>query len=99
MTCRSGSWLMMFATPVRSNAWSSTSITRAGVAGARASVAGIGAHRDRERRRLPGEHDFGTGAWSCDDGQRRPDPFRPFLHARHAKSTRTMLAGNAPPIV
>src|SRR5882762_10288994 len=95
---------MMLATPVRRSEWSSTTSTRAwrvslacGVT--RASAVDIARPRNRERGRLPGDHDFGTGSRGRDEGQRCPDPVGPFPHARHAEPGGDAIAGDAAPIV
>ena len=89
---------MMFATPVRTRAWSSTTRTRrlggGGHRGLRGHHDGSPAATDalgqelgdRERRRLPGEDDFGAGTRRGHDGQRGADAIGALLHARHAEA-------------
>src|SRR5689334_5155993 len=91
-TCRSGSWLMMFATPVRSNAWSSTSMT-VDLAAATGAIASEGnMHVRRLRRRLPRQDHFGAASRRGDDRERRADPLGTLLHARHAEAGRASIA-------
>src|SRR5258708_12881573 len=104
MTSRSGSWLMMLATPVRNTDWPSTSTTRAclptdpaGVGDA--STVDLARQRYRESGLLPREHDFGAGSRGRHEGERRADPVRPFLHARHAEPGGAAIARDAAAIV
>src|SRR5580765_6228919 len=102
-TWRSGSWLMMLATPVRSRAWSSTRSTRerccvaVGAAAVMASAGNV--HLRRQGRRLPREDDLGSVPRSRDNGERRADPFRALLHAGHAEPGRRAIACDAAAVV
>src|SRR5688500_5125465 len=84
-TRRPGSRLMMFATPVRRSAWSSTNSTLAVDAGGVAASTGDMDLR-WHRRRVPRQDDFGPVSRCGDDGQRRADAVGAFLHARHAEA-------------
>src|SRR6185312_7018288 len=98
---------MMLATPVRSREWSSTTSTRAGpgttpIAAPRDSTIAIGCllcSRDRERRRLPGEHDLGAGPRCGHEGQRGPDALGALAHAGHAETTAAEVAGDPAAVV
>src|SRR5688572_4702137 len=89
---------MMFATPVLSSAWSSTTSTRAWPAApATASVCNMDLRG--QRRRFPGQHDFGAVARRRDDRQRRADSLRTLLHAGHAESAGGPLPGDPAAVV
>src|SRR6266481_7454879 len=97
-TRRSGSWLMMFATPVLRSAWSSTSSTRARpVVTAGASVCNM--DLGRQGRGLPGEHDFCSVPRRGDDRQRRADSIGAFLHARQPEARGGLFARHASPVI
>src|SRR5690349_16075347 len=90
---------MMFATPVRKSAWSSTSITVDLAAAAGRAASDSNMNLRRLRRRLPGENDFGSAARRRDNRQRGADPFGALLHARHPEAARVAIAGEPAPIV
>src|SRR5258706_3698901 len=91
-TSRSGSWLMMLATPVRSRAWSSTTTTRA-------RSGDMFVLRDRERRRLPRQYDLGAGPRGGDDGQRGAAALGTLLHAGEAEADALALLGDPASVV
>ena len=55
--------------------------------------------RDREGRRLPGEHDLGAGARRGDEGQRGADALGALLHAGHAEPGGRAVARDAAAVV
>src|SRR5436305_9981811 len=93
---------MMLATPVRSSAWSSTTSTRATAAtttrGSAIMDCLLGA-RDRERRRLPGEHDLGAGPRRGHEGQRGADALGALAHAGHAEAAGAEVARHPAAVV
>src|ERR1043166_2071805 len=86
---------MMLATPVLSSAWSSTSMTVAGLT----DVSDGNVHLRGQRCRLPGEDHFRTFPQPRHDRERRADPIRALLHAGHSKPGRGGLVGNHPAAV
>src|SRR5207244_3024617 len=97
MTRRSGSWLMMLATPVLRSAWSSTSRTVAFFTSTAASASNV--HLRRQIRGLPRQHDLRPAARRRDDRERGTNALGPLLHARHPETTGRLLACDAAPIV
>src|SRR5687767_15080877 len=90
---------MMFATPVRSSAWSSTISTLATAVLAAVSDCSMARCRNREGGRFPGQDDFGARSGRRHDGERRANPLGAFLHARHPKSRPAVLLGDAAAVV
>src|SRR5262245_5920771 len=88
---------MMFATPVRSSAWSSTSSTL-DAAAAPDAISADSMDLRRQRRGFPREDDLGPAARRGDDRERRADALRSLLHARHPESGRRFTS-DSPPIV
>src|SRR5688500_639917 len=92
---------MMFATPVRRSAWSSTTRTLArtfgsatsekAVDGTSVSASDIVPGRDREGGRFPGQHHLGARPRRRHDRQGCPDPLGALLHARHPEAAAAML--------
>ena len=56
--------------------------------GLRGSAVGMVGSRNRERRRLPRQHDLGAGPRRRDERQRRADALGALAHARHAEAGR-----------
>src|SRR5712672_4028151 len=83
---------MMFATPVRRRAWSSTTRTRA-------RSGGMFKCRYRERRRLPRHDHFRSRPWCGDDGEGGADAIGPLVHADQAEADTLALAGKAAAVV
>src|SRR6185436_11498516 len=94
-TRRSGSWLMMLATPVRSSAWASTSSTRAGAA----AMSACNVYLRRQRSGIPGQHYLRPVARRGDHGQRGADAVGALLHAGHAEAGRHRIARDAAAVV
>src|SRR5438105_737211 len=97
---------MMLATPVRSSAWSSTSMTVAFFAAtprlaslARGEPSTGNVHLQRKVRRLPCQDDFRPAARRGHDGERCANPLRALLHARHPEAARRLSVRDAAAIV
>src|SRR5262245_56172621 len=87
---------MMLATPVRSNAWSSTRSTRA-----RSCVceSGTSVNLRRQRGGIPRQDDFRAVAWRGHDRERGTDAIGALLHARHAESAGRGLVADPSSII
>src|SRR5690348_17536456 len=95
---------MMLATPVRNSEWSSTTSTRARgrsvlTDAACGSASAMARARNREGRRLPGEHDLGPRACRRDEGQLGADALGALAHAGHAEPIRPAIPRDAAPVV
>src|SRR4029453_17032420 len=97
-TCRSGSWLMMLATPVRSSAWSSTRSTRASPDAPDVESA-CNMDLRRQGRWFPCEHDFRAIAWRRHDRQRGTDTLGSLLHPNHPEPGVRRIPADAAAVV
>src|SRR5438045_9493387 len=82
----------MFATAVRIRAWSSITTTRS-------RSGDMFVLRDRERGRVPRQHDLGTRPRGGDDGQRGADALGALVHAGEAETDALALVGDAAALV